>query len=247
MHWPTWAVGIEYLFGAGEPLTVDEQIDRALALQTDAARARFPEMSAAQLSRLRAAALRRSAERLVSLAAMATPTAPPQRPSAGYLLMLAGVPAEAVTVLALQSPALPAGPARARQLGYLGEALWRCGRGAEALRAYRDAFLEDALAVDEKELSYGPIQDLIDSCQELELPGEARPWLPVVADLRGTISLRGVMLEPLAEDSAARRATLLLAAYRQRQTEGLPDAERIQRKRQLLQLAPALKELLRRL
>lgn len=132
-------------------------------------------------------------------------------------------------------------------LGYLGEALWRCGRASEAVVAYRNAYLEEPLAVDEKEMTCRPVLELLDACADLELSGDPRGWLPVLGDLLGRIRLQPDCIPASQGANAAGVAAALLAAYRQRQVAGLDEAERIARKRELLRLAPALKEHVRRL
>jgi hypothetical protein len=67
----------------------------------------------------------------------------------------------------------------------------------------------------------------------------------VLADLLGKIRLGSDCISAPQGANAARAGAALLAAYRQRQVEGMDDAERITRKRELLRLAPALKEQVR--
>lgn len=243
--WPGWADGIEHLIGSLDPASAREQVARAMSLDEDGMAQRFPEMSATLRNRIRRAALSRAAARLLHEEGM-TAGLPDGRP-AGYLHLLAGMPEEAALALQGQVRAWTEAHGRGVLLGYLGEALWRCGRRKEALVTYRDAYLEVPLAVDEAELSCPPIMDLLDSCAERELPGDRRGWLPVLADLQGRIPLLGSRVPVAAEDFPAGRSAALLSAYRQRHSDGMEDAERIARKRQLLKLAPALKEHLRRI
>ena len=100
-------------------------------------------------------------------------------------------------------------------------------------------------AVDERELTCRPIMDLLDACGELGLEDGA--WLPVVADLQGRLPLAAESTPAPAGASAARLAAALLFVYRQGQRSGQSDAARIGQKRSLLALAPALRELIRRL
>lgn len=85
------------------------------------------------------------------------------------------------------------------------------------------------------------------SSEDLDLPGDVRGWLPALAELLGSIPLADCRIPDSEASAPSRRAATLLAAYRQRQAEGMAEAERMRRKRELLQLAPGLKEHLRRI
>ena len=72
------------------------------------------------------------------------------------------------------------------------------------MRGYRDAYLHEPAAVDERELTCRPIMDLLDACGELGLEDGA--WLPVVADLQGRLPLAAESTPAPAGASAARLA-----------------------------------------
>ncbi len=242
--WLAWSNGIEQLLGNPTEGSAQEQAVRALSLWEGTSVLRFPEMSTALLGQLGAAALCRAASRLLAEEGMISQL-PDGRP-AGYLFLLARRSEEAVAALQSQANAWTDKKGRGLLLGYLGESLYRCHRSQEALVAYRDAYCEDPLSVDETELTCRPIMDLLDTCAELDLPDDSRGWLPALADLLGVIPLAGCRIPSTDGASAAQTCLVLLAAYRRKQSEGMDDAERIRRKREILKLAPGLKEPLRR-
>lgn len=237
-RWPTWADGLDELRGGEGALA---QVERALLLLSPARAAqRFPEMSGARLHQVRGSALCRAARRLQDEQGAAA-RLPDGRPL-GFLYLLAGRPTEAALSLRLHDHARPG---QGQVLGYLGEALWRCGEERGAVLSYRDAYLHEPAAVDERELTCRPVMDLLDACGDLGLEDGA--WLPVVADLQGRLPLAAESTPAPAGASAARLAAALLFVYRQGQRSGQSDAARIGQKRSLLALAPALRELIRRL
>jgi hypothetical protein len=253
--WNLWADGIDHLLGHEQgqkeglaPLGAAELARRALSLSGMQARRHFPEMSAGRLHRVRSLALCRAAAQILADEEAASRLLAEEGWPVGYLHLVAGVPEQAVLSLRLQGQKLrPGRPGQGRLLGYLGEALWRCERTGEALLAYRDAYLCDPFSVDEKEMTCRPAMDLLDACADLDLPGDARGWLPVVGDLLGQVPLSGCPLllsYAGAATSLAQRGAALLFAYRRSKAEG-EEAERLERKRELLKLAPGLKELLR--
>jgi hypothetical protein len=136
---------------------------------------------------------------------------PDGRP-AGHLLLLADRPEEAVAMLTAATVALPHdGLVHA----CLGEALWRCSRRQPALAAYVHACLIGREAVDEAAVTCTPVHDLLDRAAELELPGAATAWMPVLADLDGEASLIALAVGPAAGGPAAgevARAPALVSA-----------------------------------
>jgi hypothetical protein len=170
-QWPTWADSIDHLLGEA-PAGAQEAAARALALAGRAATRRFPELSAARRGRLRAEALRRAAARLFAEEGSGA-RLPDGRP-AGYLHLLGGVPEEAVVSLQLQAQAWT-GAGRGRVLGYLGEALWRCGRAEEATRVYLQAYHEDPTCIDEQELTCRPFLEKLGAGAAIALPSSQAP------------------------------------------------------------------------
>ncbi len=253
--WPLWALGIDHLLGhlpgsgaqATAPIRAIELAQRALSMEGAEVDWRFPGMSAACVHRVRSAALCQAATRLFAEEGAAA-RLQDGRP-VGILHLVAGVPEAAVISLQLQAQTLAQAGDKAGQgrvLGYLGEALWRCERVGEALAIYRDAYLADPGAVDEKEMTCRPVMDLLDACADLEPPDDPRGWLPVLADLLQRVPLPASATPAPKGASAARTAAALLAAYRQRYAQA-NEAQRIERKRELLKCAPFLKEHVRRL
>jgi hypothetical protein len=240
--WPLWADGIEWLIGRERaPLAPAVRADRALALLDEGvARERFPALGEDLLAVVRVSAAARACEALLSSAGPRATLADGR--AAGLLPLLAGVPEKALGPL---QAAVTAGLVDVGTLAALADALWRMGRRREALVACRDALLVDPTSLEE-------IQDpsllaLLDEIEELDLPGEARAWIPALADLRGLVSLPDLALAPNLSSPPAPRFTALLAQYRRQRREGAAAVELVEGKRALLQIAPALKEWIRRL
>lgn len=242
---PRWADDVEWLVGTlNAPLELEAQVARALELSRSDAALRLDGAPSYLVRAVRAAALRRASERLLAERGAAAELAD-GRP-AGWLLLLAGEPAAARAALEAGCAALS--PPRARWLGYLGEAAWRCGDASAALAALSAACLQDAKAVDLEVVTCTPLLDLVDLGEDLELE-PALDYLPVLADLRGVCALQGHMSSYQAR-SPAQRLAERLAWYRTERAKGglADDAARLAAKRELLALAPGgLKELLRRL
>jgi hypothetical protein len=240
--WPLWADGIEWLVGPERaPLPPAVRADRALALLDDGvARERFPDLGEDLLAVVRVSAAARACEALLSSAGPQATLADGR--AAGLLPLLAGGPEKALGPL---QAAVAAGLADGGTQAALADALWRMGRRREALVACRDALLIDPSSLEE-------IQDpsllaLLDEIEELDLPGEPRAWIPALADLRGLVSLPDLESEVDPCRAPAARFTSLLARYRRQRREGAAATVLVEAKRALLQIAPALKEWIRRL
>jgi tetratricopeptide (TPR) repeat protein len=241
--WSRWIADLEWLTQESHrPLAHAEQVRRALVVHQDPT-TRFWGMGPALRARVVSEALAQAAYRWVEAEG---PEAhlDDGRPVA-WLLMQAGRPAEAVPLL---QAAVAAQPGQARLYYTLGEALWRSGQREQALGAYRDACLIEPGALDEAELTCAPLLDLLDRAAELELPGTAAAWAPVLADLEGVAPLARTTIELLAEGPAPRVMAALLAEYRRKRSRGaLPEPARMEIKRAMLKAAPELKEFVRRL
>jgi tetratricopeptide (TPR) repeat protein len=234
-RWRAWAGGVEWLFG--EAVSVRERALRAVAvLDGVIAGGRFPGATAGTREALGRAAARGACAALV-LAEGPAASLPDGRP-AGCLLLDAGDPERALEALA---GALGAGRADAATRAAHGRALWRTGRRAEALRAFSEALLlEPAEEVDAPQL-----EDLAGVAEELELPGDPRAWMPVLADMDGVVPLPSWAGD--VTDTPARAFAALLRELRRRRGTGATPEELIAAKRDLLRAAPALRDRVRRL
>ncbi|GEM_PF-2850806 len=236
--WGRWIEDLAWLRSAEQTWARGEGVEELLALLKHSAEGRFSGMKAELREQVVSEQISRTARQLVEAHG---PKARLQdgRP-VGCLALLAGRPVEAANLL---GDAAAAEPGDGQVLGYLGEALWCEGRTAEALAAYRDAYLLAPNAVDEAISTCGPIHDLLDHVSDLALPGAPGNWVPILADLEGLVFLDGTKVQ-LPEEGPARA----LASYRrQRQAGVLSEVERIALKRAILSQAPQLKELVRRL
>jgi hypothetical protein len=242
-HWPAWLADLAWLVGPSRRLDPLGRLARVDALGAPAAgAARFDGMATSLRARILEAAVARTAYELV-VEHGAIARLPDGRP-AGCLL-LAARPAEAAALL---SAAAVTAPLDGLAHLYLGEAYWRCGRHPAALGATLDAFLVAPATVDVELVSHPLVHDLIDRVAELELPGAAPAWVPVLADLEGAASLLKAAVEPPADGPAATDVARLLLTYRrQRRSGALAEPERLALKRAMLRAAPQLKELVRRL
>jgi tetratricopeptide (TPR) repeat protein len=242
-RWPAWLADLAWLVGPSRQLDPQERLARVDALGAPAAgEARFDGMAASLHARILDAAVAQTAYELVAEHG-ATAGLPDGRP-AGCLLLDAR-PAEAAALL---SAAAVTAPHDGLTHLYLGEAYWRCRRHAAALGAYLDALLVAPASVDVERVSHPLVHDLIDRAAELELPGAAPAWAPVLADLEGAVSLLNAAVEPPADGPAATEVARLLLTYRrQRRSGALAEPERLALKRAMLRAAPQLKELVRRL
>jgi hypothetical protein len=147
---------------------------------------------------------------------------------------------------ALQAAA-DAVPHDAAVRGLLGWACFRAGAVDEAVAAWRDACLLDPGSLDERELP-PVVTDLLDLAADLEdLAGGPREWLPVLADLTGAAPLRPWAVPAPREATAGRRFAALLRAYRDKQVSGVSPEDRRELKREMIALAPALREHVRRI
>lgn len=233
--WPEWADGLDWL----APSDPDERAARALSLDREGAE-RFAEMPAAWLAIVRREALTRAARAILEARG---PAAYVLGRPAGWLLLVAGLHDDAARVL---GNAVEAAPFDARVHACLGLAHARAGRPDDALAAWRDACLLDPQSLDERDLSPAAT-DLLDLAADLEdLPGDPSEWLPALADLTGA-----AMLPPWAsgtppDASPARRFAALLRTYRDAQAAHASESRRRELKRAMLALAPATRELVRR-
>ncbi|HEY3352328.1 MAG TPA: hypothetical protein VGQ83_03700 [Polyangia bacterium] len=213
--WPLWLDDLAWLAADDGP-DASPLVARAQALaQTGPSSGRLAGMPAGLHDRIARGALAHAAWRLVAAHGPAAHL-PDGRP-AGCLLLLAGRAEEAAVMLAAAAAALPYdGLVHA----CLGEALWRRGRRQPALAAYVQACLVAPEAVDEAEVTCAPLHDLLDRAAELELPGAATEWVPVLADLEGQVSLLELAVEPPAGGPPAREGARLLRTYRRRRRDG---------------------------
>ncbi|MBI2894167.1 MAG: hypothetical protein HYY06_11505 [Deltaproteobacteria bacterium] len=235
--WPGWAEALDWL-GAADPV---ERASRALALDAGGGAQRLAGMPAELLALVRREALARAARDVIEAGG---PAAEVLGRPAGWLLLAAGLPDEAVRAL---EAAADAAPLDARVRAALGVAHDRAGRPDDALEAWCQACLLDPGCLDERHLSPAAA-DLLDLAADLEdLPGDPREWLPVLADLTGAAALPRFANEAPPESSPARRFAALLRAYRDAQSQQSPAERRRELKRAMIALAPAAKELVRRI
>jgi hypothetical protein len=238
-RWSAWIDDLEWLAGGETPEVL---LARASSLQADGGADRFPEMRLRLRAEISNAAIADAAERLIARDGVEA-RAPDGR-AAGLLLLLSGRPGPAAAALAR---AAASRPLDGRVRGYLAEALWRAGRGREALAAFRDACLLSTDAIDEEVTTCAPVLDLLDRALDLELPAPAVAWIPLLADLEGLVSLLDAPNDLPTETSVVREAVDRLRELRRGQRQGLTEGERIALKRALLRAAPGLRELVRRL
>lgn len=235
-RWPRWADGLDAL----EAADLDLRVARALALERDAAD-RFPGMPSAQLAMVRREALTRAA--CAALQARG-PAARVAGRLPGELLLEAGRVEQARAALQAAAEIVPRDGAVRAVLGW---ACFRAGGVDEAVAAWRDACLLDPVSLDERDLP-PVVTDLLDLAGDLEdLVGGPRDWLPVLADLTGAAPLPPWAAPAPREATAARRCAALLRAYRDEQASGASPEQRRALKREMIALAPALREHVRRI
>lgn len=239
--WGDWADGIAWLV---EPTTGEESAQRALSLTTTAD-VRFPGAPRFLREKVRAAALGRAVQQLISAGGPAAALSD-GRP-AGYLALVSGDFAQARTLLTAACDATA--HSNARWLGYLGEASWRLQESFAAMQCWCRASLIDPSRIDLDWLTAAPVLELLDLHDELEVSEEPLSYLAVLADLLGKHPLDDFAIEVPANATTPRRLAALLRAYRRDRASGaLGEAARIEAKRALARLAPpGLRELLRRL
>ena len=242
--WPRWIEDLAWLIELERTRTAEDDARQVLALQdTGSAGGWLAGMRPELRGRIVGAALARIAAKLLDRHGSGA-RLQDGRP-AGYLLLAAGRAGEAAEVLA---SAVAVQPQHGMVRGYLGEALWRAGRRTEAVAVYRDAYLLSPGAVDEELSTCTPIHDLLDRAEMLDLRGRAGEWVAVLGDLEGVVPLLGATVDLPPGDSASQAVARLLASYRRHQQAGaFPETERLALKREMLQRAPQLRELIRRL
>ena len=239
--WPTWADGLEWLSGSGSPGLPRLLADRALDLVADDTGLRlFPMAGVGLLSRVRIAAASRACAALLEREG---PTARLRDGrAAGTLPLRAGDPQGAIEPLrrALQAH-VDEGPTRAA----LAEALTAAGRADEALVVWRDALLRASADIHEGQLP-AALGELLDAVEETELRGERIRWLPILADLCGLLPLP-VHVETDPAFGPAGAFAVELCAFRRHRAGGGSREELLAHKRRMLDLAPGLREFVRRL
>ncbi len=151
----------------------------------------------------------------------------------GVFLLAAGLAEEAAASLYATVARMP-GNGRAALL--LGNALLRLERVEEARDAYRRAFRIAPLELDGAEIDDEEVRDLLPLSVELELPGDPRPWLPVIGLLEDVLPFSALDPVPGAGFGAPTRAYDLLIAHKGARSHG----ERTAIRRDLRELAPAL-------
>jgi hypothetical protein len=153
------------------------------------------------------------------------------------LLVLAGECEAAFEALRTACDANP----EPKWLGLLGEVASSRGATGVAFQALVRACALDPAALDFAAIDCAPFLELLDQAEELELPSPSVSWVPVLADLRGSLPLSG----PATHPGPHAAFTGLLLAYRQNKRE-LDEPGRIALKRELVRAAPSgLRALLR--
>lgn len=240
--WLVWADSVEWLLGAlDDTLGVRGASDRALSLLADeSARVFFPRLPPVLLGSVRGEAAARACDALLAeegpMARLGDGLA------AGTLPLRAGNAARAAEPL---RRAVEAGLVDGATRAALGEALRELGEAALALGTWCDALLRDPASVDGVRLP-GVLGELLDRLEELELRGDTRAWVPIVADLEGLLALPGWLIDDAPFGPAGAFAAEL-AIFRHKRKAGIPRESLFAHKRVMLELAPALREWVRRL
>ncbi len=232
-RWRAWASTLASKL-AGEPSALADLAVGDLTV-------RFEGIGRAMADVLRPAVCRRAAERLIEVGGPGARTSD-GRPAA-RLLVMAGDPTAAVRAL---ERAVAAGDESAAVRVELARALGAVGRLEAALHCWRDALLLDPASADETELATTRLVEALDEAAELELPGDARAWVPALADLLHLATMPIRAADQSFEDQPGRLAGLL-ARYRAARAAGAPDALLLALKREMIVLAPSLRERVRRL
>jgi tetratricopeptide (TPR) repeat protein len=237
--WGDWADAIAWLV---EPTSGEEAAQRALALAASG-ELRFPGAPRFLREKVRAAALLRAMQLVIAEKGRVAVLSD-GRP-VGVLALEAGDFEQARALLTAACEADD--NSNARWLGYLGEASWRLGDRHAAMQCWCRASLIEPSDIDSTWLTAGPVIELLDLHDDLELSDLPLSYLAVLADLQGQHPLDDFALEVPANASTPRRLAALLRAYRRDRARGaLDEAARIEAKRAMARLAPAgLRELLR--
>lgn len=225
-RWPAWADALGALLAR----------DAGALCDAAQAFAGWPGMAPDLVAILRAALLREAFARLGP-----TGTTPDGAPAAS-LLRLAGRPDLAVAAL---EAALREDATDATTHVELAIVCGLLGRADRALAAWRDALILDPDAVSDDDLGDTRLGELLDDAETLELPGAARAWVPALAAIAHLVAVPSWAAEAPEDAAPARRVVALLAQLRQARTERAPDAAVVALKRQILGIAPGLRERLR--
>lgn len=129
-------------------------------------------------------------------------------------------------------------PTSGRAALLLGNALFRLERVEEARDAWRRALRVAPLEIMLAEIEDEEVRSLAELADELELPGDIRPWLPAIGYLEDVLPLSALDPVPGAGFGDATRAYDLLIAHKGARSHG----ERTAIRRDLKQVASALFE-----
>lgn len=235
---PSSLSALKWLAAWEQPeVNASEQATRALRFARGEEHDRFVGFRQKMRSRLCEGAARRAAARLCQW------QGPDARLNdgrpAGYLLLVAGLADEAEIMLA---GAAGAAPTDGKVLSCLAEALWRAGKHDAGIRAFSHAALVDFSGIDDDDVETVPIQKLLVEADDLALPGDARAWIPTLADLSGIAPLPVEALSERESPVAAKRCAALLFLYHRERATGAPEHALLALKREMLRVAPTLAE-----